>query len=581
MNGQSRFFCMKHKIHTALAWGLAVVLAAAPSLSRAQEPSDEARARAMTLFSQGVMLLEQGHADDAVPPLHQAWQLSNHSPAVGERLAEAYYSSRDLTHADQIAGEVLKATPGSLPMLHMKARLALARGDVKGSIGFLETARKAAPGSIETERMLASLYAENGDTDKALASLERCIRMEPDVSDLQTAYGEMLLSAGRADDAEAAFKAALAIDAADVSAVEDLVELYQSQQRKNDAIAVLESYVKVPGAALAARLRLAQAYADAGRDKDAIALLESARKEGESSDETELLLGRVYFEAGRYADAKKTFLVLYKKSGTSPELARILGDLSLKTNDVAGARTYFDKAITLNPEDYRSYLALFFAQSDKFAAKDGARIKMTAREAADVLAHAASKAPRDDVDAQFSVGMAYSSIDSLDTAREHLARAAELEPERQDILFNLAASYEKLHRYDDAERTLVDLYRLAPDDPAVCNFYGYLLAVMNKDLERAEKLVKHALEKDPENAYYIDSLGWVYYQRGDYARAVSELERAVKIIKEDPTMLEHLGDAYSGLSRYKDALAVYRHSSRLQSNPGLREKIESTQRRLQ
>jgi hypothetical protein len=62
---------------------------------------------------------------------------------------------------------------------------------------------------------------------------------------------------------------------------------------------------------------------------------------------------------------------------------------------------------------------------------------------------------------------------------------------------------------------------------------------------------------------------------------VSELERAVKIVKEDPTMLEHLGDAYSGLSRYKDALAVYRHSSRLQSNPGLREKIESTQRRLQ
>jgi tetratricopeptide (TPR) repeat protein len=572
---------MKHKLYTALAWALAAVLVAAPSPARAQTVPDEVRERAMTLFSQGVLLLEQGQADDAVPPLYQAWQLSNHDPNVGERLAEAYYSSRDVTRADQIAGEVLKARPGSLTMLHMKARLALARGDVKGSIGFLETARTAAPGSIETERMLASLYAENGDTDKALASMERCIRMEPDVSDLQTTYGEMLLAAGRADDAEAAFKVALAIDDSDVGAVENLVDLYQSQQRKNDAIAVLESYVNVPGAALAARLRLAQAYADAGRDKDAIALLESARKEGESTDETELLLGRVYFEAGRYADAKRVFLALYKKSATSPELARILGDLSLKTNDVPGARTYFDKAITLNPDDYRSYLALFFAQSDKFAAKEGARIKMSAREAADLLAHAALKAPRDDVDAQFSVGMAYSSIDSLDTAREHLARAAELEPERQDILFNLASSYEKLHRYDDAEHTLIDLHRLAPDDPAVCNFYGYLLAVMSKDLERAETLVKHALEKDPNNAYYIDSLGWVYYQRGDYANAVSQLERAVKIIKEDPTMLEHLGDAYSGLSRFKDALAVYRHSSRLQSNPGLREKIESTQRRLQ
>ena len=47
-------------------------------------------------------------------------------------------------------------------------------------------------------------------------------------------------------------------------------------------------------------------------------------------------------------------------------------------------------------------------------------------------------------------------------------------------------------------------------------------------------------------------------------------------------MLEHLGDAYSGLSRYKDALAVYQHSSRLQeSNSKLREKIQTIQRRLQ
>ena len=100
-------------------------------------------------------------------------------------------------------------------------------------------------------------------------------------------------------------------------------------------------------------------------------------------------------------------------------------------------------------------------------------------------------------------------------------------------------------------------------------------------LSLAEKLVKHALEKEPGNAYYIDSLGWVYYQRGDYAKAVTELERAVHVVGEDPVMLEHLGDAYSGLSRFKDALAVYQHSSRLQSNPELREKIQSTQHRLQ
>jgi tetratricopeptide (TPR) repeat protein len=570
---------MKRRRHIWLAGILALMTAFPQGNAVAQD--DESRSEAMTRFAQGVMLLEQGQADQAIAPLDQAWRLSDHDPTIGERLAQAYYATRDVTRADLISGEVLKKKPSSLPMLHMKARLCLARGDTRGAIAFLEKARAASPHSIETERMLAALYSENGDTDKAIESLERCIRLEPGVPELLVAYGEMLMVAGRADDAEEAFKQALVLDPSDVAAVESIVQLYQTQQRKADAIAVLEAYIAVPGATLAARLRLAQAYADAGRSEDAVRLLEESRKNGESSDEAELLLGRIYFEAGRFEEAKKVFLALYKKASTSPELARIMGDLSLKTGDVPGARTYFDRAITLDPNDYRGYLALFFAQSERLN-RNSAHITMSSRDASDLVAKAAHKAPRADVNAQFSLGMAYSSIDSLAQARVHLARASELEPEREDVLFNLASVYEKLHRYHDAERVLVDLYELSPDDPAICNFYGYLLALMNKDLDRAERMVKHAIEKEPNNAYYIDSLGWIYYQRGDYKRAVTELERAVRLVKEDPTMLEHLGDAYSGLARYKDALAVYQHSSRLQeSNSKLREKIQTMQRRLQ
>jgi hypothetical protein len=55
----------------------------------------------------------------------------------------------------------------------------------------------------------------------------------------------------------------------------------------------------------------------------------------------------------------------------------------------------------------------------------------------------------------------------------------------------------------------------------------------------------------------------------------------VRIAGDDPVILEHLGDAYSALSRYGDALTVYQRSSRLQeSNSKLREKIQSTQRRM-
>ena len=75
------------------------------------------------------------------------------------------------------------------------------------------------------------------------------------------------------------------------------------------------------------------------------------------------------------------------------------------------------------------------------------------------------------------------------------------------------------------------------------------------------------------------SLGWVYYMRGDYDKALIELEKATEIIKNDPIMLEHLGDAYRALKRYRKALAAYEQSKKLQGlNTELLQKIESAKK---
>src|SRR5207247_1682915 len=77
------------------------------------------------------------------------------------------------------------------------------------------------------------------------------------------------------------------------------------------------------------------------------------------------------------------------------------------------------------------------------------------------------------------------------------------------------------------------------------NYLGYTYAEMGVRLDEAEKLIRRALEIEPDDGFYVDSLGWVYYQRGDYRRAVEHLERAVELAGDDPTVAEHLGDAYS------------------------------------
>ena len=99
---------------------------------------------------------------------------------------------------------------------------------------------------------------------------------------------------------------------------------------------------------------------------------------------------------------------------------------------------------------------------------------------------------------------------------------------------------------------------LNPRNAAALNYLGYTLADMGVQLDEAERLIRRALELQPNDGIYIDSLGWVYYQRGEYKRAVEQLERAVELAGEDPTIVEHLGDAYQRLGQSASAIRVYR-----------------------
>ena len=50
----------------------------------------------------------------------------------------------------------------------------------------------------------------------------------------------------------------------------------------------------------------------------------------------------------------------------------------------------------------------------------------------------------------------------------------------------------------------------------------------NLHLDEAEEMIGRALQLDPNNGAYLDSLGWVFYRKGKYDDALKELLRAVQ-----------------------------------------------------
>ena len=108
---------------------------------------------------------------------------------------------------------------------------------------------------------------------------------------------------------------------------------------------------------------------------------------------------------------------------------------------------------------------------------------------------------------------------------------------------------------------------------------GLLYAENNRKLDEAETLLKRALAIEPENPFYLDSLGWVYYRQGRGEEALSLIQQAIHQMESDDAELrDHLGDIYLLLGDTERALAEWRHAFRLDpSMESSQEKIKTHQ----
>ena len=116
-----------------------------------------------------------------------------------------------------------------------------------------------------------------------------------------------------------------------------------------------------------------------------------------------------------------------------------------------------------------------------------------------------------------------------------------------------------LKKQDEALKYVKALYEQDPEDAHGCNFYGYLLADFNRELDLAEKLVGKALSQEPDNPAYLDSMAWIRYRQGRYGEALDEMCKVLENdgMSQDPEgeISEHMAAILKALGY--DATAEY------------------------
>jgi len=78
--------------------------------------------------------------------------------------------------------------------------------------------------------------------------------------------------------------------------------------------------------------------------------------------------------------------------------------------------------------------------------------------------------------------------------------------------------------------------KLGLDDSIYLNYYGYTLIDKNIDIDKGIDILNKALEQQPNNGYFLDSLAWGYYKKQDCTKAYKLMKKIIDqgdLLEED------------------------------------------------
>jgi tetratricopeptide (TPR) repeat protein len=166
-------------------------------------------------------------------------------------------------------------------------------------------------------------------------------------------------------------------------------------------------------------------------------------------------------------------------------------------------------------------------------------------------------------------------------AEKWLNEALEQFADNSDVHFNRAVLFDKMGNFGAMVQSLRKAIELDPDNADALNYLGYSFADRNMNLDESLSLINRALEIRPGNGFIIDSLGWVYFRKGEYKEAIERLIRAVDITQDDPVILEHLGDAYNAAGQPDKAIELWEKAIQFHhKEEGLKQRVEKKLRQL-
>ncbi|MCH8977741.1 MAG: tetratricopeptide repeat protein [Armatimonadetes bacterium] len=476
----------------------------------------------------------------------------------------------------------------------------------KGDIDEAETmylkAIKLDPTAAISHNDFAIFLKDTGRLEEAEKEYRKAIELDPGYAGAHNRLGNLLKNSGRLEEAEAMYRRAIELNPGYVNALTNFGTLLSETGRLREAETMLRKAIELDPEDVAAHNNLGNLFFRAGRLQEAEAMYHKAIELDPKSSKAHHNLGFILERAGRLEEAEAMYRKVIELDPEDAGAHRVLGNLLERVGRVEEAEAMYRKAIELDPGYAKAHLDLgvlfyragrFEEAETKFRKAIELEPKMTlnyrnlatvlsrlgrVEEAIDVLRKAIELDPKYAY-AHYFLGNLLYRVGRVEEAEAMYRKVIEIDPKYVNAYRNLVAILTEQGRLGEIEDVYRQWLAALPDDLSASNDLAWFFAEQGESLDEALVLARRAVEGDGENPYFIDTLGWVHFKRGEHAEAEAALRKAVELFGANRLAAEslfHLGQVYEAKGDREAAKDAYRRA--LSIEPSNKEAAEALKR---
>lgn len=562
--------------------------------------SPENSKKAMELFLNGVQAESKGDYARAILEYQDALKLDP-KPGIYYQIAKNYFFINKLPLALQNAKKSVELDSSNIEYLNLLQEIYTTAKQTASAIETLEKIIRIDSSQINAYYKLARLH-ESQRPLKAIEVYEKLLKIIGNEWSVLVRVAELYERLGMIDKSISSIEELLALDPGNTALQKLLIDFYVKNKQYDEAIESVDDLIRFYPDDLDARERKAQIFIEQGNWEKASHEYDFIMQQPNVEFDIKVRIGAAYFTAS-FKDTSlitvaKRFFERIDKDSSDWQVKMYLGVIAIREHDDSLGMHYFNAVTEMAPWNPEGWIRLGGILFDN----------RQYEEASEVLSRGVEKFP-EDFTINLILGISYAQIDKHQDAKKYLKKAVELNPNdisalssygytlsrlkegteaisylkkaltidpgSIELLGTLGLVYDGLEMWNECDSAYSAALTADPSAAIIKNNWAYSLSKRGEQLDKALEMAKEAVEAEPLNSSYLDTIGWVYFKLGNYKEAEEFIKKSLEVGGEKAVILDHLGDVYFMLGKKDEAIETWKKASELDpSDESIKLKIE-------